>query len=57
VTAGSQLVLLNRTAEDEWWHGYFTGRMSFVSPNRQCQSTRGSSKHSTQPGENPWPAS
>jgi len=27
-----------RTLEDEW-HGFFTGRMPFLLPNQQCQST------------------
>jgi len=34
----------SRTLTDKW-HRSFMGQMSFLSPNQQCQSTEGNSKH------------
>jgi len=35
------LILFQRITDGDKWHGFFTGQMSFLSPNQQCQSTEG----------------
>jgi len=39
------LHLFQKRTFDDKWHRDFTGEMSFLSPNQQCQSTEGDTKH------------
>ena len=41
----SFLHLFQKRIFPDKWHRFVTGRMSFVPPSQQCQSTEGNSKH------------